>query len=115
MANKSIWTIESLKEHFDALRVEDLRARELTEGRMNDRFEEHNRFREQINHERTNYVTRDQLDAVKDTQIAAQAATQKALDLREGQSKGIGLTGQTVLSLLTAAAAIVAIGVAFLK
>jgi len=116
----SDWTVPALKEHLEslikaldekqkAIREEDLRARALTESRMDDRFEEHNRFREQINHERSTFVTRDQLDAVKETFAERNASTDKALDLREGRSKGVSATGAAVVAAVGAVASVAAI------
>ena len=131
------WTVETLKIllddritalelRLDNVRVEDIRARTLTEGRMNDKFEEHNKFRQQLEHERASYVGREEmnsfkasmgqeLNAVRSQLSDFKEATNKALDTREGQSKGIGITSQTVFSLIFAAAAMVAIAVAFIK
>lgn len=80
--NSNEWTVETLKEHFDALRAADQRALQIKESgdaKALDlareiqvyKDEKANELREQISHERNLYVRLDQLKPITDY-IAAQ-------------------------------------------
>jgi hypothetical protein len=106
--------VADLDKRIDAIRSEDLRARSLTEGRMTDKFEEHNRFREQINHERGEYVTRVEMNAFKANFSEYKEATSKALQLAEGKSAGVSNTFSIGIAIIGAAGTVVAIIAAIL-
>jgi hypothetical protein len=87
-----IWNVQSLKEHFDALRAADQRALQIKEEgdakALNlareiqvYKDEKANQLREQINSERGLYVTKAELKPFTDWVVA-----------RQGQSKGSNVT-----------------------
>lgn len=100
----SEWTVDTFKEHFDALREADQRALRIKEeadkvalGLARDiqiyKDEKANELREQINRERNLYVTNDKFDA----------AIKPFSDLAN-RGTGAGDLWKIILSILTGAA-----------
>ncbi len=109
---------EVASERGKALQIKetaDLAALQLAREIQTYKDEKANELREQISSERGHYASTGDLEAQLKTIMAILDPIRAYVSSQQGQSRGIGLTGQTALSLLTAVAAIVAIAIAFLK
>ena len=105
-------------EREKALRIKetaDLAALQLAREIQTYKDEKANELREQISSERGHYASKEDLTGQLNTIMAVMDPIRTYVAGQQGQSKGIGLTAQTLLQFVFAAAAIVAIGVAFLK
>lgn len=125
----------TLREHLEALRAADDRryaevaierekalriketgdrdALQLAREIQTYKDEKANELREQINRERGLYITKDELHSViREIQAKMEPITAYVTGA-QGRSQGISLTTGTIISLVMAAAAVVAIIVAF--
>lgn len=118
--------ITAERRHRDVLRDEDRRLREAErdsiERAMAVWTEEVKRRLVELNnaHERAEriaatVVSRDVFDGKMKELQATLDRHEKTLTTSEGQSKGVGLTGQTIFQFLVAAGVIVSIALSFLK
>jgi hypothetical protein len=105
-------------EREKALRIKesaDLAALQLAREIQTYKDEKANELREQINSERGHYASKEDLAGQLATITALLDPIRTYVASEQGQSKGVGLSFDRLLQIIFAGAAIVAIGVAFLK
>lgn len=120
---------------YEEVRNEDLRARKTESDRTTDRFEEHNRFRQQVTEERVHFATAEGLNALarvldqfkeqiqRELTLSKQQATRElnqfkeAVNIRlaesQGKQQGLSASGRIIITALGAAATLISIIVVF--
>ncbi len=120
----SEWTLETLKEHFDALRKDDQgavaaalsaaeRAAAKADSAMEKRFDAVNEFRATLSDQAAHLLPRAEFNAQFSGLLDRVGIISEQLNTlaakTEGKREGIGGTGSTILSFIVGTAAVVAI------
>jgi len=109
--HNSGWTIETLKEHFDALRAADQRALQIKESgdakalnlqkeTQQYKDEKANELREQINRERLLYATKDDVIAAVEKIEAIVKPIATYTSTQQGKSEGSDKTWQVIVTII---------------
>jgi hypothetical protein len=86
----SEWTVDTLKEYFDALRDADREAVRTALDANERRFDSVNEFRSTLSDQAASFVTRSELNAVRNGYDEKIAALKEAIDQDRGKSTGVG-------------------------